>query len=310
MKPALDPIARARELRNADDHARLAFLAEEHVLLHPRMQVLLAELDTIIRQPNPERKYRLISARSYNGKSTLAETLVAMHPTDLNPLGDAAHMPVVMINMPEVASVREFAVRILQAVCEPVNLRWSGTHLLTCAYSCLRALGTRALILDEFQQINEGRIQDRQQMVNIVKSIGKQCGLAVLGFGMPSSIEVVEREPQLQRRFEHRLILPWAYGVEGADLIADLESLLPLRKASDLRGQPALLHRILIMSDGVIGHIRAVMIRAARLAIESGREIIDQHTLDDINWLPLPTRGEILISELSAQDAELRHCLV
>lgn len=309
MTIASNPIARAKELQAADNHVRLAFLAEEHVLLHPRMQVLLEELDTIIRQPNPERKYRLISARSYNGKSTLAETLVAMHPTDLNPLGDAAHVPVVMISMPEVASVREFAVRILQAVHEPVNLRWSGTHLLTCAYSCLSALGTRALILDEFQQINEGRTQDRQQMVNIVKSIGKQCGLAVFGFGMPSSIRVVEHEPQLQRRFEHRLILPWTYGVEGADLIADLEALLPLRRESNLRGHPALLHRILTMSDGVIGHIRAVMIRAATVAIESGREIIDDRTLDDINWLPLSTRGMTLASKLDAADAELRPCL-
>jgi hypothetical protein len=309
VRSPADPLTRVRDLRDADNHVRLAFLAEEHVLLHPRMMTLLDELETIIRQPSPERKYRLISARSYNGKSTLAETLVARYPMDMNPLGDAAHVPVVMISMPEVASVREFSIRILQAVREPVNLRWSGTHLLTCAYSCLRALGTRALILDEFQQINEGRMQDRQQMVNIVKAIGKQCGLAVFGFGMPASIKLIEDEPQLQRRFEHRLVLPWEYGVESADLIADLEALLPLRRESNLREQPALIHRILTMGDGVIGHIRAVLVRAAAAAIESKREIIDERTLDQINWLPLSERRELLESELNATDAELRECL-
>ncbi len=291
-------LERAAALKSADNAARLAFLDEEYILGHPRLLALLDELSDIVRHPNPEKCYRIVFSKSYNGKSTTIDALKARFPINENLLGDAASAPVVAIQMPSVASVREFAINILTAVNEPFNPRWSGTHLLSAAYACLRTLETKALVIDEFQQLEQGHYLARASMTNIIKSLGATCGVAVLAFGMPSAIDVIEGEPQLQRRFRHRVILPWQYGDEVGDLIDDFEARLPLRLASNLRDHPILLNTLVDLGENVIGHIKEAVIAAAKHAIISGKEQIDAGVLASMDWVKPSLRTDDSLKKL------------
>lgn len=47
--------------------------------------------------------------------------------------------------------------------------------------------------------------------------------------------------------------------------------------------------QLLALSQGTIGELAALLMRAAACAIETGRERIDEHVLNVIEWVP-PSR--------------------
>ena len=84
-------------------------------------------------------------------------------------------------------------------------------------------------------------------------------------------------------------------------LIHNLEVRLPLRKTSHVVADPELVETILEKGDHVIGHIRRVMLLAARTAIQTGREVIDAKTLKDMAWVPLSERASDVIERLEVK---------
>lgn len=283
-------VQRVERLKTADDATRLAFLQEKHLVLHPKMLNVEGKLRTIVESPDPFELSRAFFAPSFNGKSTVSKHFASLYPPDPNPLGDATVMKVVRISLPGEASVREFAVRILTATKEPFNQRWATSHLMSCAYAILKALGVRLLIIDEFQDLRNGTHRNRETLKNIIKSIGEDCGCGVALFGMPDGVDIVCEDPQLVRRFELDVIAPWQVDEDTRALLHNFEAILPLRKRSGMAANPALIQLIIDQSDGVMGHIRRVVYEAARTAIQTGREIIDAGTIAVANWIPLSER--------------------
>jgi hypothetical protein len=297
-------LSRVEALKTADDATRLAFLDEKQILHHPRLLGVEAKLRAIVESPAPYEKNCAFFARSFNGKSTVSKHFASLYPPELNPLGDAAIVKVVRVSMPGEASVREFAIRILVAVGEPFNHRWSSSHLMSCAYAVLKALSVRLLIIDEFQDLNNGTFRARLALKNVIKSIGEDCGCGVALFGIPEGVEIITHEPQLARRFAHETLDPWGVDDDTLMLLHNLEATLPLRKASNIVSDLVLVERIVKLGDGVIGHISRVMIEAARTAIRTGRELIDGETLDAVGWVPLDMRAEDTWDRLQANDVE------
>lgn len=285
-------IQRAAELRGADNATRLAFLKEYHEIPHPRMRAVEGKLQAILESPAPWEENRAFFARSYNGKSTASKRFERLNPPDPNPLGDAVRCPVVRVSMPGEASPREFGIRILQAIKEPYSHKWATAQIMSAAYAVLRAVGTRLLIIDEFQDVRNGSHRNSQVVKNVVKSIGEDCGCGVALFATWEGISIITEEPQLARRFEHEAIEPWRSSErETLELLLAMERRLPLRESSNIATDPVLPHRIVMLGDGVIGHIRRVVYEAARVAIQTGREVIDAKTLDALEWVPLEDRN-------------------
>lgn len=291
-------LKRVDQLRQADDATRLAFLREKHFIAHPRMLALEDRLHEIVQAPQPYELSVAVFARSFNGKSTLTRHFVSQYPIDPNPLGEAARATVVRISMPGEASPREFAIRILRFVGEPFNHKWTTSHLTSMMYAVLRSLETKLLIIDEFQDLGNGTHRNKEALKNIVKSIGEDCGCGVALFGTPAGVKIVNEEPQLQRRFEQLTIDPWIVDDDTRLLLRNLEILLPLRKTSKIVADPKLVETICESGDHVIGHIRRVVLEAARTAIQTGREIIDAKTLKAAGWVPLSMREDAVLDRL------------
>lgn len=297
-------IERVDQLRQADAETRLSFLHETHFIAHPRYMALEDRLHEIVVAPQPHELNIAVFARSFNGKSTLTKHFASLYPIDPNPLGDAACAKVVRVSMPGEASAREFAIRILRYVGEPFNLKWTTSHLTSMMYAVLRSLGTKLLIIDEFQDVGNGTHRNREALKNIVKSIGEDCGCGVALFGTPAGIKIVNKDPQLQRRFEQLTIDPWKPDDETRLFIRNFEVLLPLRKTSNIIADPKLVETICEQGDNVIGHIRRVIVEAAKTAIHTGREVIDAKTLDAAGWVPLSARQDAVLDRLGPLDPE------
>ncbi|WP_373928985.1 TniB family NTP-binding protein [Sphingomonas aerolata] len=287
------------------DRGRIAAIKRRYLIQYPRFTSLIDELVNVIEAGDPGSRYRAVFSSSYDGKSSLARELLRRYPIDMNPLGDAAEAPVVYTSLPGIASVHEFSTRILDALGESYNRRSSKASVLSSAFACLKAMKTRALIIDEFQHLHTGHWRERAGLTNTIKEIGEACGLSVFVFGVPSGIELIEREPQLSRRFEHLSLPRWSYDEDMLRLLMTMEERLPIRQRSNIALNDELIVQILDRTDGVFGHIRDLVESCAITAITTGREIIDLTTLDQSPWVPPAHRRDRTLTDIDARPDEL-----
>lgn len=293
VTPASSDLDRIREIRS------------HRVVRYERFTEIVNELSALVDQPDARVRYRGVFSSSHNGKSTLSEELLRLFPRHENPLGDAVVVPVLRVSLSGIASVGELATRILENIGETFNPRSSRTSLLSSAYACLRAVQCRALILDEFQHVDAGHWRERLGLTNTIKEIGQACGLSVFAFGMPCSVEIIENEPQLSRRFEYLPLPRWRDDEAFRSLLHTLEAGQPLREKSDLAFNDELAEALLERTKGVFGFIYDLVEACGVTAVETGRERVDMKTLALTRWTPRQDRARRAKEEMGATPDEL-----
>ncbi len=303
---AIDHASFTEAQRSASDPVRIAMIEDELVIGYPAMDDIINDLSSFVENPAKKPSYRAIFARSGNGKTTTAMEFVKKYPVDINPLGDSAYAPVVRISMPPVSSVREFALRILIALNELRNDRASGTLLLSSAQACLKTLGTRVLVLDEFQHLNTGSAREIAGTLNTIKELGEYCNLTVAAFGMPEAVGIIEQDYQFSRRFKHLVLQDWEYDLKTCQFIHKLEINFPLRKPPCVAQNAALVIQILEKADYTISGIVEIMTLAAIKAIETGKEQIDMKIIDAINWVKPSDRHSKTLTDLNLCAGDLQ----
>lgn len=100
---------------------------------------------------------------------------------------------------------------------------------------------------------------------------------------------------QLDNRFERTELKRWEFGDDFRRLLANFELLLPLRKPSELQ-EPTLAMKLYSMTEGYIGELANLLIRASQVAIEMGDEHISHKLLKKSTGNPLP-----IVSETASQ---------
>lgn len=287
------------------DIDRIRAIRQHDVIRYRRFVDILDELSSLVDKPDARIRYRAVFASSHNGKSTLSKELKRLFPMRADALGDAASMPVARVSLMGIASVGDFAIRVLEELGETFNRRSSRASLLSTAYACLRAMGVRALMLDEFQHLEAGHWRERLGLTNTIKEIGEACGLSVFVFGMPCAVKIIEDEPQFSRRFEYRPLPRWKLDDDFFSLLYTLEHRMPLRNRSEMGNNDELAKAILDKTDGIFGFIYDLIEKCGVTAIETGREKVDLKTLALTRWTPPGIRGASAIDEIDARPEEL-----
>lgn len=92
----------------------------------------------------------------------------------------------------------------------------------------------------------------------------------------------------MSTRFTYRVLPVWKFDYEFLNLLFNFERILPLKKKSSLDNEKLAL-KILKMSEGILGNVEEILQEAARRAIESGKERIDE---DILNGIPFNVKHE------------------
>jgi hypothetical protein len=107
----------------------------------------------------------------------------------------------------------------------------------------------------------------------------------------------IRSDDQLENRFEPLTLPRWELNKEFVSLLITLESLLPLRKPSQLN-DATLASKILSISEGIIGEVTKIISLSAIMAIETGKESIDIKLIEKINYLS-PTERRQQFAQIS-----------
>jgi len=150
---------------------------------------------------------------------------------------------------------------------------------------------TRMLFLDDLQNLLAGSIVRTRQSLNLIRFIGNALQIPIVALGTQEALQVMQADPQTANRFEVFPIPLWKLDDEYLTLLDSFEKLLPLRMASGLSDGP-FAARVHTLSEGFLGEIAAILLRAFRRALKDGQERITLDTLDAVRFVP-PSRRRV-----------------
>jgi hypothetical protein len=197
--------------------------------------------------------------------------------------GENQTIPVLMVQMPSNPTAKRFYASILMSLGSPITVYPSTANNEMMALKLLRITKTRILIIDELHNILAGNISKQREFLNILRFIGNELQLSIVGVGIKDAYLAIRSDDQLENRFEPCILPLWQNDNEYIKLLASFIKVLPLRKLSPLLNHD-ISTMILERSEGIIGEIAALLTQAAAEVIRSGKEYIDLETLEQINY--------------------------
>lgn len=283
---------------------RLRQMKKKRFIRYEVAESHLEEFDLLLDPEIEQKDSYLLTAVPGNGKTTLGKYFIKQNPVDLQRSSDAAYVPILYMKMPAKSTVSGFANNLLEALMQPMPHSTYDERLAT-AKVLLRELKTRVLILDEFQHLNSGSVDQRTTLRNLVKEFMDDMDISVIAIGTHTALGVVAQCPQLQRRLEPLTLPKWQADDEGRTLIHMLESTLPLGYSSNIAADETLSERIIDKSEGILDWINKLLIKASMKAIRTGKEKIDMDLINSLNWIRPSDRIETARNDMGCTSGEL-----
>lgn len=266
------------------DAERIERIRSPRWIGYTRAKQILDQLEGLLAHPKTHRMPNLLLVGdTNNGKTMIVSRFHAAHPEREKPNGEGRSVPVLVIQAPPVPEEGRFYNAILDRLNAPYR---PSDRLDSKQFQALRILSqleTRMLIIDEIHHILAGTVHKQRQFLNTIKYLGNELQIPIAGVGTQDAFHAVQSDDQLANRFEPTMLPRWKMGTEYLKLLASFERMLPLKGVSALT-ERSLATRILAMSEGVIGEISALLVRAAVRAVERKTERIDAKLLDALDW--------------------------
>lgn len=269
-----------------DDDNRVRKMRSPNWIGYPRARRIMDILEDNLTCPKHHRMPNLlIAGRSDNGKSMIARRFDALHPCFDNPDGCGITMPVLMVQAPPVPEESRFYGNILDTLFAPYKPKETAARKQSQVVELLRRLNVGMLIIDDINNIVAGHVEKQRQLLNVIKFLSNELMIPITATGTKDALRALQAEPQMASRFDVEPLPNWEMGDEYLRLMVSFERILPLKNPSDLAEQ-TLAAKVLSMSDGTIGSLSKILVKASAHAVRCGAERIDRKVLEAINWIP------------------------
>jgi type II secretory pathway predicted ATPase ExeA len=271
------------------DEDRIRFVQQPRWIGYSRAKEIVACLSAMLSSPVLHRMPNLlVIGETNNGKTMLARRFARLHPREERE--DQSLIPVLYIQAPSAPEEGRLYNHILEAINAPYQARDTAAGKEIQVVRLLRALHLRLLIIDEIHDVLAGPLDRQRQFLNVLKYLGNELQISILGLGTVDALRAVATNPQLDNRFRKMALFRWKMDREYLMLLASFQKLLPLRNPFSLTDQ-SLATTLLAMSEGNIGELHEILKVASERAIRCGREKIDRELLHDLDWVPPSQRA-------------------
>ena len=276
------PAARDTALLSAEQ--RVTKLQSDYWIGYSRAEQALKRLEELLHSPKRLRMPNmLIISPTNNGKTMIVEKFRRSHLPYESDDGKYEVIPVLMVQMPSDPTIQRFYAAIITALGSPVTRYPSTTRYETMALQLLSATKTKILIIDELHNILAGNGHKQREFLNLLRFIGNQLQLSIVGVGIKDAYLAIRTDDQLENRFEPFILPLWRDDNEFTRLLLSFKKVLPLRKSSELVN-PDIRAIILERSESTIDEIATFLTQAACEAISSEKEYIDLEILSRTNY--------------------------
>lgn len=265
-----------RHVLQLTDAQRLSFLQEDRWIGYDRAKVVMELLTSLLNAPTRirPRNYLLIGEPN-NGKTTVVRRFVEQCGQPYADENVDPVKPIILTQSPPTPDEKGLYASILDQFWSPYRASSTALVLRNQAVQELRSCRTRLIIIDEFHNLLAGTKTKQGEVMNAIKYLSNVCAVPIIGVGTSNAVQVLHTDPQHSSRFQVLPLPLWEANEEFQKLLKGFESVLPLRKRSDLRHptKAGLLH---LNSGGVLGDLQALLQELAKQAITEGTEEITE----------------------------------
>jgi hypothetical protein len=286
-----------RQFADEDAQSRIRRIRTDRWIGYARAEAVLAALEDLLTFPKRMRMPNLLLVGpTNNGKTMIVEKFRRAHLTIAagGPAEGAALVPVLKAQMPAGPDESRFFGAILDALGMPFSPRDRIATKQDTAVRLLRATKVQLLVIDELHNLLSGTTMQQRRLLNVLRWLGNELQIPLIGVGTAEALRAIRSDDQLVNRFEPFPLPLWTDDDEYRRLLSTLEAVLPLRKPSHLT-DPAMAARILSASEGVLGEIIAIVIRAAALAVDTGKETISARMIEGAGFIRPSERRRVAI---------------
>lgn len=282
---------KARDEADLSIALRRAIIQKERWFSYPRADEILKRMEWLYEHTRVGRMPNLlIVGESMAGKSSLVKRFAKhLHPTIRDSQSQADSVPVMYLQM---ESICPSPVEFLQSLLLTINLPFSAAAKpakLTQQLSLvLPKLGTRAIVIDEVQQLMRGSVKAQRALRDQIKLIGNELQLPIICAGIEEARSAFGSDPQLFNRFEIMELTRWRVNDQEdlrylMGIINKWQNECPLRKPSDML-TPTAMEILFQKTGGLLGEIIRFLKTASEYALDSGDECITKKTFQKMRW--------------------------
>lgn len=208
----------------------------------------------------------LVVAQTGAGKSTTLKFYRDQFPRYETPEG--TQIPILYVATPESPSVRDLAEAVLDAFGDPAADKGSARAKTRRILNFVKKCGVQMIVIDEFHHFHDGNRQEAKRVSNWLKLLIEQLNIPVILAGLPRAIAVVNRNPELRRRFCAPFYLR-PFGFKEADekvefraVLKRMHSLVPGACECVSFHDEAMAERFFYASSGLIDYVVKIIDRA------------------------------------------------
>ncbi|AMP12032.1 AAA domain protein [Collimonas arenae] len=214
----------------------------------------------------------------------LVQRFNQLHPSYDAPDGDAIIAPVMVVQAPPVPDESRFYSEILEQLFASFRHNDRVEKKQYQVIKLLRYINLKVLVIDEIHSILAGNLNKQRTFLNVVKYLGNELQIPIVGVGTKDAFRAIQTDPQLANRFEPVVLQRWSFDNNFLRLLVSFERMLPLREPSNLH-ESELAMKLLAVSEGYIGELSRLLVQAAVRAVETGKEKIDAKLVDSLGWV-------------------------
>lgn len=267
---------------------------------YKRAEDTLQLLEDRLAEPQSHRMRNiLIVSETNNGKTRIALRFLRRHKATLS-LAQPSVVPLLYVEATASDEAR-FYNAILEELPVYKHAQSSRSDLKeTHVLRAMRDCGIRMLLIDEFQNLLNAPPQKQNNFRRVIKTLGNQLMIFIVGLGTREAFNVITSDPQLANRFQVVVLPKWQFEddkrsdkpSEYRQFLASFERLLPFDEASDLGNDP-MATKIYALSEGTIGEATDLLRDAAIWAVRNGCPRVTEEALERCGYVP-PSRRTML----------------
>ncbi len=136
---------------------------------YTRAKQILSQLEEVLTHPKTHRMPSLLVVGDTNaGKTMIANRFVQLHPAGYHPDGDAAVVPVLLVQAPPGLDENPFYDGIFEALFAPYQPREPAATKQFKVLKLLKQIDLRMLMIDEIHNIISGSVSKQRQFLNVL----------------------------------------------------------------------------------------------------------------------------------------------
>jgi GTPase SAR1 family protein len=276
----------AREMLDKSMEERIGYIRQDRWIPYPEADRILAKLEAFYNMPKKARAPSMLLVGDSNcGKSSLVRRFLDMHPPT-DGVYEAACSVYYLASCPPEPDEGRLYEEILQDILIPFRYSDKPSKKMAEIEYQFELMGVRVIILDEIHNAMSGSSLKQRTFLNAIKNLHNTMQRPIVLVGTQEAQFVMTSDTQFASRFKMEPLKRWDEDIEFQKFLAKLELTLPFAKSSLLASTDMSKSIYKRAESGCIGDFVDLVVEAAVLAINNGRERITNKEIKECDFIP------------------------